>query len=118
MILQRAIRISVVLFILATGAFCAETRIPVKFKETSPITTAYGYELGQGRKGDIFEVQEARGAMIFGFYPTEEGGIRGYVLLSTLDSTEELEKFVEAEKKRREKLRVALKKKLELSRLP
>ncbi len=107
-----------VVFLSVSGAFCAETKVRVKFKEIAPLTTAYGYELGQGKPGDIFEVQEARGAMMFGYYPTALGGIRGYVALSDLEVTEELEAFIEAEKAHREKLKVALEKKVELSKLP
>lgn len=98
--------------------FCAETVIEVKFKEMSPITTAYGYELGQGKPGEIFEVQETRGPLAFGFYKMETGGIRGYVLLSNLEKSDELQKFIDAENARRKKLDVALEKKIELLQLP
>jgi len=108
-----------VVFLTVTGAFGAEKGVRVKFaKENSPITTAYGYELGQGNKGDTFIVQETRGDLIFGYYPTTLGGIRGYVLQANLDQTDELKEFIKAEKARRDKLEVALEKKVELSKLP
>jgi len=92
------------LFIVSC-AYCADEELIVKFKEDTPITTAYGYVLGQSKVGDSFEVEEAfevekaDNALIFGYYPTETGGIRGYVLLSNLEESKELDEFVEAEKK-------------------
>jgi hypothetical protein len=118
MTLHRIVVFSSLIILIAAGAFCTEPKVEVKFKETSPITTAYGYELGRGKPGDTFEVQETRGPIAFGFCPSEAGGTRGYVLLAHLESTDELRKFMDAEKSRRNKLDVALEKKVELLQLP
>ncbi len=118
MVLRAAVAALVVIFLLASSALCAEREVWAKLKENTPITTAYGYELGQGTKGDTFVVQEARGDLMFGFYPMATGGIRGYVPLASLDATDDLNEFVEAEESRREKLKVAIEKKTELNKLP
>lgn len=114
----KAVGITLMVFLFAPGILCAAARIPVKFKEEAPIKTAYEYELARAKAGEDFEVQESRGATLYGFYPTETGGIRGYVLLKHIDVTDELSQFIRAEAARRGKLKVGLDRKAELSKLP